>query len=116
MAHHALLDWRLGLDMARLALDSDAEVGLSVSYWSTLADRTAATYFEGLGLTARSVCGIHTGVNPLTSEAILLIHPLWDQNPANYRPEVSAAIARVEAEGLTPRLRTLLRAVRFPYE
>jgi len=102
--------------MARLALGSDAEIGLSVSYWSTLADRIAATYFDGLGLTARFLGGLHAGVNPLTNEAILLIHPLWDQNPANYRPEVSAAMARLEAEGLTPRLRSLLRAVRFPYE
>jgi hypothetical protein len=116
MAYHALLDWRLGLDMARLALDPDARIDLSAGYWSTLADTTSATYFAGLGLAPRRVSGLHVGVNPHTNEAVILIHPLWDQNPANYRPEVAAAVAHTEADGLTPKLRSLLRAVRFPYE
>jgi hypothetical protein len=116
MAYHALLDWRLGLDMARLALDSNAAIGLSTSYWATFSDTIAANYFGGLGLTPRTVSGLRVGVNPHTGEAIILIHPLWDQNSANYRPEVAAAVAQVEAEGLTPKLRSLLRAVRFPYE
>jgi hypothetical protein len=76
----------------------------------------STTYFGGLGLSARSVAGLRVGVNPHTNEAIILIHPLWDQNSANYRPEVAAAVAQIGAEGLTPKLRSLLRAVRFPYE
>lgn len=116
MAYHALLDWRLGLDMARLALDPDAAIGLSGNYWSTLVERMAATYFGGLGLTVRNVAGLRVGVNTFTNEAIILIHPLWDQNAANYRPEVAAAVAQTEAEGLTTKLRSVLRAVRFPYE
>lgn len=116
MAYHALLDWRLGLDMARLALDDHAPIDLSINYWATFSDTIAAAYFGGLGLTQRTVSGLRVGVNPYTSEAIVLIHPLWDQNPANYRPEVAAAVAQIEAEGLTPKLRSLLRAVRFPYE
>jgi hypothetical protein len=116
MAYHALLDWRLGLDMARLALDPDAPIDLSISYWATLSDTIAATYFGGLGLTARTVSGLRVGVNPYTNEGMVLIHPLWDQSPANYRPDVAAAVAQIEADGLTPTLRSLLRAVRFPYE
>lgn len=116
MAYHALLDWRLGLDMARLALDPGAQIDLSVGYWSALGDITSATYFGGLGLAHRRVSGLHVGVNPHTSKAVILIHPLWDQHPANFRPEVAAAVAQTEADGLTPQLRSLLRAVRFPYE
>jgi DEAD/DEAH box helicase domain-containing protein len=116
MAYHSLLDWRLGFDMARLALSPDAAIGLTGNYWSTLVERMAATYFGGLGLTARNVAGLRIGVNAFTNEALILIHPLWDQNPSNYRPEVAAAVAQTEAEGLTPKLRSLLRAVRFPYE
>src|SRR6185437_5919965 len=116
MAYHALLDWRLGLDMARLALDPDASIDLSTSYWSTFSATISANYLSGLGLTARTVSGLRVGVNPHTNEATVLIHPLWDQNPANYRPEVAAATAQIEAEGLTLRFRSLLRAVRFPYE
>jgi DEAD/DEAH box helicase domain-containing protein len=116
MAYHALLDWRLGLDMARLALDRDAAIDLSTSYWSTLSNSISQSYFDGLGLTPRIVSGLRVGVNPLTNEAIILVHPLWDQNSANYRPEVASAVAQTEAEGLMPKLRSLLRAVRFPYE
>jgi len=116
MAYHALLDWRLGLDMVRLALDPGAQIDLSAGYWSALGDTTSATYFGGLGLAHRRVSGLHVGVNPHTNEAVILIHPLWDQHPANFRPEVAAAVAQMEADGLTPKLRSLLRAVRFPYE
>jgi hypothetical protein len=116
MAYHALLDWRLGLDMARLALEPDAVIDLASNYWSALVDRTAPTYFAGLGLIARDVGGLRVGVNTFTNEAIILVHPLWDRNPANYRADVAAAVAQIEAQGLTPRLRSLLRAVRFPYE
>jgi hypothetical protein len=116
MAYHALLDWRLGLDMARLALDAQAPVDLSISYWAAFSDAISAAYFEGLDLTARRVSGLPVGVNSYTSEATILVHPLWDQNPANYRLDVAAAVAQIEAEGLTPKLRSLLRAVRFPYE
>lgn len=116
MAYHALLDWRLGLDMARLALDPDAPLDLTSNYWSTLVERMADGYFAGLGLAVRNVAGLRVGVNPFSNEATILVHPLWDQNPANYRPDVAAAVARTEAEGLTPKLRSVLRAVRFPYE
>ena len=115
MAYHALLDWRLGLDMARLALDPHAPIDLSIQLLDNFSDTIAAAYFGGLGLTQRTVSGLRVGVNPYTSEAIVLIHPLWDQNSANYRPDVAAAVAQIEAEGLTPKLRSLLRAVRFPY-
>ena len=40
MAYHALLDWRLGLDMVRLALDADAPIDLSTGYWSTFSETT----------------------------------------------------------------------------
>ena len=116
MAYHALLDWRLGLDMVRLALDADAPIDLSTSYWSTFSETISASYFHGLGLTARTVSGLRVGANPYTNEGTILIHPLWDQNPANYRPEVKAAVDHLQGEGLTPTLRSLLRAVRFPYE
>jgi hypothetical protein len=116
MAYHALLDWRLGFDMVRLALDADAAIDLTNRYWSMLIDRVAPSYFSGLGLTERILGGLRVGVSTLTNQATIIIHPMWDQNPANYRPEVAAAIAQTEAQGLRPILRSILRVVRFPYE
>jgi hypothetical protein len=33
LAYHNILDWQLGLDLARLALDPNAQIDFSVSYW-----------------------------------------------------------------------------------
>jgi DEAD/DEAH box helicase domain-containing protein len=38
LAYHSILDWRLGLDMARLALDAAAPMDLSPLYWTGVPD------------------------------------------------------------------------------
>lgn len=114
MAYHSLLDWRLALDMARLALNSHASVGLDQSYWAPLVARTASSYFEGLNLEPQDLGPLPAGVDG--DDAIILIHPLWDTHAANFRPEVADAVAHAEARGLRWSLRTIFRAVRFPYD
>ncbi|HHK43001.1 MAG TPA: DUF1998 domain-containing protein [Planctomycetaceae bacterium] len=115
MAYHPLLDWRLALDMVRLALDPAAPIDFSVGYWSTLVARTAAPYFNGLNMCPVTLGGLAAGVD--AGDALILTHPLWDHvDPANYRAEVGAAVADAESQGLSWELRTIFRAVRFPYE
>ena len=46
LAFHNILDWRLGLDLARLALDPNAMIDFTVPYWQNLASSTAAAYFS----------------------------------------------------------------------
>lgn len=116
MSYHPLLDWRLALDMVRLALDPAAAIDLAQPYWSTLVQRTAPAYFQGLNYTQTTLAGLPAGHDADTGEALILIHPLWDQDPANFRPEVSSAVAQAESHGWKWRLRTIFRAVRFPYE
>ncbi|MBI4473474.1 MAG: DEAD/DEAH box helicase [Acidobacteria bacterium] len=116
MAYHPLLDWRLGLDMTQLALDATAPVDLNCSYWSDLLTQTAGPYFAGLNLSNTMLDTLHAGISTVTSEAVILIHPLWDIDPANYRPEVAAAVAEAEHQALRPILRSVFHAVRFPYE
>lgn len=116
MPYHPLLDWRLALDMVRLALDSAAPIDLVQSYWNTLVQRTAAPYFQGLNYTQTTLAGLPAGHDPGTGQVLILIHPLWDQDPSNFRPEVSGAVAQAEARGWRWTLRTVFRAVRFPYE
>ncbi len=115
MPFHPLLDWRLALDMVRLALDPMEPVDLTVPYWDALLQRTAAPYFQGLNLTRTTLAGLEAGHDPATGEVVILIHPLWDQDEANFRPEVAAAVADAEARGWRWKLRTLFLAVRFPY-
>jgi hypothetical protein len=116
MAYHPLLDWRLALDMARLALDSDAPADLAYGYWASLTARTAGPFFAGLGLAETSLGGLPAGINNFTNEAVLLTHPLWDRDTSNLRPELAAALAAAERRGLRPVPYSLFRAVRFPYE
>ncbi len=116
MSYHPLLDWRLAFDMARLALDAGAEITLGYQYWATLLARVANPYFLGLDLRPDVLAGLPSGISQATQEAIILVHPLWDRNPANYRPDVAAAVAEAEGRGLRPTLRSLFMATRFPYE
>jgi hypothetical protein len=116
MAYHSLLDWRLALDMAKLALQADVAIDLNCSYWSSLLAQTAHPYFAGLNLTHTTLNSLQVGISATTNEALILVHPLWDVEPANYRPEVAATISEVQRQGLTPVLRSVFHAVRFPYE
>lgn len=116
MAHHPLLDWRLALDMIRLALNANAPIDLTHSWWASLVRRIAAPFFQGLNLVPHSVSGLEVGINGATSEAVILIHPLWDRDPTNFRPELASAVAHLERRGLTPLPHSVFRAARFPYE
>ncbi len=116
MSYHPLLDWRTAIDMVRLALDRTANIDLTAPWWSPLVARTAVPYFTGLGLTPTTFGGLPAGTSALTREAIILTHPLWDTDHTNLRTDVAAAVTEAEHDGLRPVLRSVFRAVRFPYE
>jgi hypothetical protein len=124
MSYHPLLDWRLALDMARLALDSNAEIGFEQDYWRSLLDQVvppdqdAPGYFNDLGLQRQSFGSLSGAIDAIQGEAIILTHPLWDTDvrTGNFCPALAEAYAQAEQTGYTPRLHSIFRAVRFPYE
>ena len=116
MPYHPLLDWRTGLDMVRLALNPVARIDLAYPYWATLVARIADPYFSGLGMTPVRFGGLSAGVDPVQGLAVVLVHPLWDKDPSNFRSDVAAAFADGERQGLRVELRSILNAVRLPYE
>jgi hypothetical protein len=116
MAYHPVLDWRLGMDMVRLALQDSAPIDLAYGYWQTLVGRTADPYFVGLNLTPTVLGGLPAGIRDDTKEAVILVHPLWDRNLLNLGPQAARAVAAAERRGLVPKLYSIFRAVRFPYE
>jgi len=116
MAYHPLLDWRLGLDMARLALDSSAQMDLNSGHWAGLVSQTTGPFFSGLNMTPTTFQSLPGGVDSFSNEAIILTHPLWDTQAANYRSEVAAAVADAQSQGLAVTLRSIFHTVRFPYE
>ncbi len=116
MAYHPLLDWRLGLDMARLALEPGAQMDLAYEYWASLTARIAGPFFAGLRLAPTTLGGLQAGINNVTNEAVVLTQPLWDRDVSNLRPELAAAFAAAERRGLRPVPYSVFRAARFPYE
>jgi hypothetical protein len=116
MPYHPLLDWRLALDMAQLVLDASTPVDFSASWWEPFVRRVSVPYFHGLGLEPTTLGGLLAGISRVTNEAIILTHPLWDHEPSNMKPEVASAFTDAEHLNLRPVLRSIFRAVRFPYE
>ncbi len=116
MAYHPLLDWRLAFDMVRLALDAQAPIDLNQTYWRSLVQRTSTSYFQGLGYVPMWLSGLPAGHDAGRNEVVILTHPLWDQQPANFGPDLARAVADAESKGWQWKLKTIFRAVRFPYE
>lgn len=77
---HGTLHWRLGLDLAKLAADSNANIDFSPQYWKNLIPvvlkRLALKDVESpVEISKNDVYGLRT------SESVLLIvHPFWSQN------------------------------------
>ena len=62
LAYHNILDWRLGLDLARLALDPNASIDFTVSYWQGVDIAAATPYFAAMqGWQQIIVAGLRSG-------------------------------------------------------
>jgi hypothetical protein len=116
MPYHTILDWRLGLDMARLAMDSTAEIGFSQPYWIGLLERQAPLYFQAFGLAYEVINGVPCGTHDGDGYAAIMTHPLWDLNRANYCESLADVTSVLEARQFTPRCISVFRALRFPFE
>ena len=111
LAWHCILDWRLAVDMARLALDSNAQVDFTVPYWRQLLTAVTIPYFNALGSNAASFGGLPTACSGTRGE--IIVHPLWAAN----HPIILLARAEAIAAGITQfqPLKTLFELVRRPY-
>jgi hypothetical protein len=115
MSYHPLLDWRLGYDMARLALDTLAPIDLTVDYWQPLVNRHASAFFTGLELRNTVFGELPSGVDD-EDNAFILTHPLWDTNEANFCEKLAEAWSDAESQGLNVVPISIFRAVRLPYQ
>ena len=115
LAYHSLLDWRLAVDMARLALDSSAPITLSSPLWSQVADTAALTLASARpGFQQTGFAGIPAIAND--REAIILTHPLWVPDRTGLAPELQSACDEAEQTyGLQiDRLISVFEALRRP--
>ena len=90
LAYHNLLDWRLAVDMAQLALDSGAPLSLSLPRWSRVADLAAITLEAARpGFSRITIAGLPAVTDG--AEVFIVTHPLWLTDRAALTPELSAA-------------------------
>ncbi len=110
LAWHCILDWRLAVDMARLALDVNAPVDLATPHWQPLVVSVTPPYFQALGWTATTFAGLPAAQSGLHGEFI--VHPLWATN----HPIATQARNEALAAGVTqPQAKTLFELVRRPF-
>ena len=79
---HQLLDWRLGLDIARLAKNSEAKIDFNISYWHDFLYGTINNMLTKNGYTTKHAEGTIIGEDPY-GDKYVLIHPLWSEKHIN---------------------------------
>lgn len=111
---HNILDWRVALDMVRLALDPNATIDFTIPYWQGLDGIVAPPYFQATGLQQVQFGGLVAGRDGNYAE--IITHPLWDRNPNNFGPQLSTAYANALAAGVTePNCKSIFEILRRPY-
>ena len=90
LAYHSLLDWRLAVDMARLALDPLEPLSLGSPRWSSVADMAARTLEAARPAYARTVIADLPAVSD-GDDVIFVIHPLWQKERKARGSAVAAA-------------------------
>jgi hypothetical protein len=114
LAFHNILDWRLALDMARLALDPNAPIDFAVPYWQGIDMLAAKAYCSVSGLKLVRYGNVVAGQDGNHVE--LITHPLWDDNPNFFGPEIATAYAQAQMAGITNiELKSVFDILRRPY-
>ncbi len=112
---HNILDWRLGLDLARLALDANAQIDFTVPYWQQLLPAVCPPYFAAQpGWQAVNFGGIPAGTRGIVAE--IITHPLWCREVNNMHPQLAVAQAQAIASGATDvRFKSIFELLRRPF-
>ena len=114
LPYHAILDWRLGLDIARLALDPAAPIDFTVSYWQGLDAAVAGPYFAAMpGWQQTTISGLQAGHRGNVVE--IITHPLWDCDPNRFGPQLATAYAQAVGGGNQVRFKSLFEVLRRPF-
>ncbi|HVM00505.1 MAG TPA: DEAD/DEAH box helicase [Egibacteraceae bacterium] len=115
LPYHSILDWRLGLDLARLALDPTASIDFTVPYWQGLDVAAAAPYFAAMpGWQQVTFGGLQAGRR--ANQAEIITHPLWDSNPISFGPQLAAAYAQAVAAGCQQvQFKSVFEVLRRPF-
>lgn len=122
LQYHGLLDWRLALDMARLAHDPSSALDLRSSFgegvpnpWRVFVDGPAAPISRTLkqfGYQWVEMADTPCFVSTHRQRVWVASHPLWTEDYFEYRRAISAV--RLKYDGYSVRPLDLFMAVRRP--
>ena len=79
---HGLLDWRLGLDLARLAADENTMIDFTSEYWKGHLETTIRSMLTSRGYEVSTEEGTLHAVNSDGSD-IVVVHPFWSEDYIN---------------------------------
>ncbi len=114
LPYHPILDWRLGLDLARLSLDPAAPIDFTVSYWQGLDAVVANQYFAAMpGWQQVTFGGLQAGQRGNVAE--IITHPLWDCDPNRFGKQLATAYAQATAAGNQVRFKSIFELLRRPF-
>ena len=113
LAYHSILDWRLSVDMARLALDPATPIDFTPSYWAGVealaVQRLKAALPKSSVITLAGLQAVQHGPT-----AVIAAHPLWDVRAKTLHPALAAAAAAASAAGLTSEFKSTFMLIRRP--
>ena len=90
LQYHNLLDWRLAIDVASLALDSTASISLGTPLWNRVANIAALTLVNARpGYRQITIAGLPAVTNG--TDVIIVTHPLWLTERNRLGPDLAAA-------------------------
>jgi DEAD/DEAH box helicase domain-containing protein len=114
LAYHNILDWRLGLDIARLALDATASINFQAPYWQGIDVAAAGPYFGALPQWQPFVlAGLQAARR--ANQVQVITHPLWNTVQNQCGPELAAAFVQAAANGWEVQCKSLFEVLRRPY-
>jgi DEAD/DEAH box helicase domain-containing protein len=114
LAYHNILDWRMGLDLARLALDPAAAIDFSVPYWQGLDTAAAVPYFAAMpGWQPTAFNGLLAGQR--RNQVEIIVHPLWNTDLNRFGPQLAAAYAQAAASGFQVTFKSIFEVLRRPF-
>ena len=80
--YHSVLDWRLGLDMVKLAISKNTDsIRLDRSYWKDLSENAVETFaLRRETWTIKPIDGMYQVSNKVNRVLANIVHPLWGED------------------------------------
>ena len=75
-----MLDWRLGLDLSRMAADKAFFVNFDVEYWKGFMDNNLDSLLKKRKLHSQIKFGHYFAVNDSGAVKGIIVHPFWSDN------------------------------------